>query len=167
MSYLALFLTEELNVIGSKKFKPTDKFINFKKGTFKIRLNAYLYKIKDTIVYGYIYPTDELLLIDSAKEKGKEIEPIKKDKDLNSARLITIKEKIENGDLHLLVTESIIGQLARFALGAIKTNWLFLILALGAGIAIGYIAGNALSPHTITTIYNNSTSLTNSTIPSV
>ena len=156
MSYLALFMDSELNVIGNKKFKPTDKFINFKKGTFKIRLDAYLYKIKDTIIYGYIYPTDEHLLIDIDEKTGKtkvnEIEPIKKNKDFNSVRLVLIKEKIENGDLHLLVAESIIGQLARFAIAQLKTNWLFLILALGAGIAIGYIAGSSLGHQISTTI---------------
>jgi hypothetical protein len=162
MSYTALFLTPDLMLIGSKGFKATDKFLNYKKGTFKVRLDAYLYKTQNGFFYGYIYPTDELMLIDT------EMEPIRKgDKELKltSARLITIKEKVENGDLFLIVGESIIGQLARAFLNTIKTNWLFVILAIGAGIAIGYIAGTALGSHAVTTIYNST--VTAKPIPTV
>ena len=147
MEYLALFLTQNLEVIGHKKFKPTVAFINFKKGTFNVRLDAYLYRIKDSFVYGYIYPTDERLLIDN--KEVIEQEPIKKNdkvKILNSPRLIKIQEQIERGDLHLIIAQSIIGQLAKAFLNTVKTNWLFLILALGAGVAIGYIACSVLYP---------------------
>jgi hypothetical protein len=162
MSYLAIFLTPELNLIGSKKFKATDTFLNYKKGTFNIRLEAYLYKSKDSIIYAYIYPTDERVLIDVAF-----VEPIKqfnkdREKDvvtLDSARLVKIKEKIEHGDLHLIVAESIIGQLARAFLGTVKTNWVLIILALAAGIGIGYVLGSSLGHQAATTIYNNATSL--------
>jgi|GEM_PF-5147487 hypothetical protein len=154
MSYLALFMTPDLIVIGNKKFKPTDSFINFKKGTFNIRLDAYLYKIHETTIYGYIYPNDERLLIDV------DIEPInkgEKEYKINKGRLIFLKEKIEHGDLHLLVAESIIGQLARAFLAQVKTNWLFVILAIGAGVAIGYIACSAVNPqHVITLVQNSS-----------
>jgi hypothetical protein len=162
MSYIALFLTPELFVIGSKKFKPTDTFINFKKGTFNIRLDAFLYRNKDSAIFAYIYPTDERLLIDVSivkgvkKEKVIPQEPIKKNDNIliESARLVKIKEKIEHGDLHLLVAESIIGQLARAFIGAVKTNWVLIILALGAGVAVGYIACSAMTPH-ITTYINS------------
>lgn len=152
MSYIALFLTPDLIVIGQKKFKPTDSFVNFKKGTFNIRLDAYLYKIKETTIYGYIYPTDEKLLIDV------EIEPIKKSEKeykINKGRLMLLKEKVEHGDLHLLVAESIIGQLARAFLATVKTNWLFVILAIGAGIAVGYIACSVVNPSHIVTVIQN------------
>ena len=39
---------------------------------------------------------------------------------ISSARLIKIKEKIEKGDLKLIVGENIIGQLARLAALGIK-----------------------------------------------
>ena len=148
MEYLALFLTQNLEVIGHKKFKPTMAFINYKKGTFNVRLDAYLYRIKDSFVYGYIYPTDERLLID-VKHEVIEQEPIQKNdkvKMLNSPRLIKIKEEIEHGDLHLIVSQSIIGQLAKAFLNTVKTNWILIILALGAGIAVGYIACSVLYP---------------------
>ena len=83
MSYVALFLTPELMLLGTKKFKPTDSFVTFKKGTFNIRLDAYFYKLKDSISYAYIYPTDERILIDILVEpiraeikdsKGKDID---------------------------------------------------------------------------------------------
>jgi hypothetical protein len=160
MAHIALFLTPELMVLGTKKFVPTDSFVNFRKGTFNIRLDAYLYKTQNDIIYGYIYPTDEKLLIDVTKKDFIPQEPIGKknitDK-VESARLITLKEKIEHGDLHLLVAESIIGQLARAFLQTVKTNWLFVILAVGAGIGIGYIACSAINPsHTITLLQNAS-----------
>jgi hypothetical protein len=165
-NYLALFLDTEFSVIGSKKFKATDIFINFKKGAFKVRLDAYLYKIKDTQVHVYIYPTDERVLFDTIKKDYVLQEAIFKDDidtktkkdtkiEFNSARLVSIQEKIEHGDLHLLVTESIVGQLARLALNAVKTNWVLIILAVVAGLAIGYIVGNVTTPtHTITLIQN-------------
>ena len=168
MAHIALFLTPELMLLGTKKFIPTDSFVNFRKGAFNIRLDAYLYKTKDDTIYGYIYPTDEKLLIDIVKSpKGDTVvkdfipqEPIGKknvtDK-FESARLITLKEKIEHGDLHLLVAESIIGQLARAFLQQVKTNWLFVILAIGCGVAIGYIACSTINPsHTITLLQNAS-----------
>jgi hypothetical protein len=71
-----------------------------------------------------------------------------------------MKEKIEHGDLFLIVGESIIGQLARAFLNTVKTNWLFVILAVGAGIGIGYIAGSALGHQTATNIYNSTALLT-------
>jgi hypothetical protein len=159
MPHIALFLTPELMVLGTKKFVPTDSFVNFRKGTFNIRLDAYLYKTQNDTIYGYIYPTDEKLLIDVKKDFIPQ-EPIGKkniiDK-IESARLITLKEKIEHGDLHLLVAESIIGQLARAFLQQVKTNWLFVILAIGCGVAIGYIACSAINPsHTITLLQNAS-----------
>jgi hypothetical protein len=159
MPHIALFLTSELMVLGTKKFVPTDSFVNFRKGTFNIRLDAYLYKTQNDTIYGYIYPTDEKLLIDVKKDFIPQ-EPIGKkniiDK-IESARLITLKEKIEHGDLHLLVAESIIGQLARAFLQQVKTNWLFVILAIGCGVAIGYIACSAINPsHTITLLQNAS-----------
>ena len=48
-----------LNQIGTKKFQSTDDFITFKKGTFNIRLNAFLYRNRNYAYYAYIYPTDE------------------------------------------------------------------------------------------------------------
>jgi hypothetical protein len=159
MSYLALFLTPSLDVIGSKKFKPTEKFVNFKKGTFNIRLEAYLYKIKGTSIYAYIYPTDERLLIDSSGEYTSQ-EPINQDLapvKIESARLIKIKEQVENGDLHLLVAESIIGQLARAFLNLVKTNWVLIILGVGCGVAVGYIACSVINPSHIVTIIQNQT----------
>ena len=167
MAHIAMFLTPELMLLGTKKFVPTDSFVNFRKGTFNIRLDAYLYKTSNDTIYGYIYPTDEKLLIDVVKSpKGDTVvkdfipqEPIKKgDKQgMDSARLVFLKEKIEHGDLHLLVAESIIGQLARAFLQQVKTNWLFVILAIGCGVAVGYIACSAINPqHTITLIQNAS-----------
>lgn len=165
MVYIALFLTPDLYVMGTKNFKPTDTFLTYKKGTCNIRLDAFLYKTKDNTYYGYIYPTDEKLLIDI------KLEPIKRElpKDLgngkyeeikyNSARLVNIKEKIEKGDLHLLVAESIIGQLARAFLQTVKTNWVFILLALGTGIAIGYIACTVTTPHNITAVINATTTI--------
>jgi hypothetical protein len=161
MSYIALFLTPELMLLGSKKFKPTDSFLNFKKGTFNIRLDSYLYKTKESTIFGYIYPTDERVLIDVTKEGIKtynQQEPIKigdKTTKLESARIVFLQEKIEHGDLHLLVAESIIGQLARAFLGGVKTNWILIILALGAGLGIGYMICTGINPsHTITVIQN-------------
>jgi hypothetical protein len=154
MEYLALFLTEQLDVIGTKKFKPIDEFMNYKKGTFKIDVSAYMYKNKETYIYGYIYPTDERLLIDI------KIEPIikgNKEYQIVSPRLVLIQEKIEHGDLHLLVAEQIIGQLARAFLAIVKNNWVLIILAVGCGVAVGYIACTVINPHTVTTILNNST----------
>jgi hypothetical protein len=164
MSYIALFLTPELMLLGTKKFKPTDSFLNYKKGTFNIRLDAYLYKTKESSIYGYIYPTDERVLIDVIDTKKAYVpqEPIKigdKLTKLESARIVFLKEKIEHGDLHLLVAESIIGQLARAFLGTVKTNWVLIILALAAGIGIGYVLGSSLGHQAATTIYNNATSL--------
>lgn len=158
MTHIALFLTPELMVVGTKNFKPTDSFLNFRKGTFNIRLDAYMYKTSNDTVYGYIYPTDERVLIDITKKDVVPQEPIKigdKNLKVDSARLIFLKEKIEHGDLHLLVAESIIGQLARAFLQQVKTNWLFVILAIGCGVAIGYIACSAINPsHTITLLQN-------------
>ena len=157
MAHIALFLTPELMVLGTKKFNPTNSFVNFRKGAFNIRLDAYLYKTDNDTIYGYIYPTDEKLLIDVAKKDFIPQKPIKVDKknSVESARLVFLKEKIEHGDLHLLVAESIIGQLARAFLQQVKTNWLFVILAIGCGVAIGYIACSAINPsHTITLLQN-------------
>lgn len=157
---IALFLTSELTVIGTKRFKPTESFISFRKGTFNIRLDAYLYKTKDDVIYAYIYPTDEKVLIDINKKEYIPQNPIMKNDKVSiieSARILALKEKIEHGDLHLLVAESMIGQLARAFLGAVKTNWLFVILAIGAGVAIGYIACSGINPqHVITLVQNAS-----------
>jgi hypothetical protein len=138
MDNKAIFLDEDLNEIGSKKFNSTDDFVTFKKGTFNIRLNAYLYRNKDTVYYAYIYPTDEKMLIDT------KIEPItKNDKIINvsSARIIKIKEKLEKGDLKLIVGESIIGQLARMAILGLKTNWVLLLIV---GVSVGVGVGGAM-----------------------
>jgi hypothetical protein len=137
MEYKALFLDEDLIEIGNKKFQATDEFITYKQGTFNIRLNAYLYRNKDTAFYAYIYPTDEKMLIEV------KIEPITKTEDSEkynvvSARLVKIKEKMEKGDLKLIVGESIIGQLARLAVMGLKTNWiLILIIAVAVGVGAG------------------------------
>ena len=135
MDNKALFLDEQLNQIGEKKFDSTEEFITFKRGTFNIRLNAFLYKNKNTTFYAYIYPTDEKLIIDV------KIEPINKaDKSYTevSGRIVKIKEKIEKGDLKLIVGESIIGQLAHIAVMGLKTNWvLLLIIAVSVGIGAG------------------------------
>lgn len=146
MENLALFLDEQLNQIGTKKFESVDDFITFKKGTFNIRLNAFLYRNKNTTYYAYIYPTDEKMLIDV------KIEPIKddKDKNLSSGRLIKLKEKIEHGDLKLIVGENIIGQLAHMAVMGLKANWvLILVVAVAVGIGaggIGYSVGISHAP---------------------
>jgi len=138
MDNTAIFLDEQLNQIGKKKFESTEEFITFKKGTFNIRLDAFLYRDKNNTYYAYVYPTDEKLLLDV------KVEPIKENKDknstLNSARLIKIKEKIEKGDLKLIVGENIIGQLAHIAIMGIKNNWLLiLIVAVAVGIGCGGI----------------------------
>jgi hypothetical protein len=65
-------------LIGHKKFKPTDSFITYKKGTFKIRLDAYLYRTANDYFYGYVYPTDELMLLDVDAKKQVLLEPIRK-----------------------------------------------------------------------------------------
>lgn len=158
MSYIAKFLTPDLNTIGSKRFKPTDSFITFKKGTFNVRLDAYLYKDKNFIYYAYIYPTDEKLIIDIR------LDPITKDDKIvkiESARIVTIKEKMEKGDLHFLVAESIIGQLARAFMTAVKTNWILIIAILVAGVAIGYIVGTATTPTEIVNVINATVTATN------
>lgn len=139
MQYIAIFLDEYLNEIGKKKFDSTDSFITFKKGTFNIRLDAFLYRNNDYIYYVYIYPTDEKLLID-VKEN---IEPLKNEKlekldKPYSARIIKLKERLEHGDLKLIVGENIIGQLARIAVLGVKQNWLLiLIIAVSVGIGAG------------------------------
>ena len=142
MDNIAIFLDEQLNQIGTKKFQSTDEFVNFKKGTFNVRLNAFLYRNRNYTYYAYIYPTDEKMLIDV------KIEPIKDDKENKkelSSRIVKIKEKIEKGDLKLIVGEQIIGQLARLAALGIKQNWvLILIIAVSVGIGaggIGYSVG--------------------------
>lgn len=138
MDYKAIFLDEDLNEIGIKSFKPTDEFITFKKGTFNIRLNAYLYRNKHRTLYCYIYPTDEKVLIDI------KLEPISEKGELKNVtipkgRLLTLKEKWEKGDLKLVVTESIIGQLARLAVMGLKTNWvLLLIVGVSVGLGVGF-----------------------------
>jgi hypothetical protein len=135
----ALFLDEDLNEIGNKNFNSVDEFITFKQGTFNIRLNAFLYRNKDVVYYAYIYPTDEKMLIDVR------VEPITKDNIILSARIIKIKERIEKGDLKLIVGENIIGQLARMAVMGLKTNWVMvLVIAVAVGIGgvgIGYSIG--------------------------
>jgi hypothetical protein len=135
MENKAIFLDEDLNQIGTKNFQSTDDFITFKKGTFNIRLNAFLYRNKNTTYYAYIYPTDEKMLIDV------KIEPIKDEKDNKkelSSRIVKIKEKLEKGDLKLIVGENIIGQLARLAVMGLKTNWvLLLIIAVSVGVGAG------------------------------
>lgn len=131
-----------------------------------------MYRNKNTIYYGYIYPTDEKLIIDV------KIEPIKDDKDKNkafvTARLIKIKEKLEKGDLKLIVGESIIGQLARMAIMGLKTNWvLLLIIAISVGVgaggsmyAIGFNGGVSQGFNNAQQIYN-STLINPSVIPTV
>lgn len=154
MQNIALFLDEHLNQIGTKKFDSTDEFITFKKGTFNIRLNAFLYKNKDSAFFAYIYPTDEKLLIDV------KIEPIKEDNlgNPHSARIIKIKEKLEHGDLKLIVGESIIGQLAHIAIMGLKTNWVLLLIVgvscLLGGSGLGYGIGVSHVP----TYLNNTVS---------
>jgi len=155
MEYYAIFTDEELNQIGNKqKFKATDEFITFKKGTFNIRLDAYLYRDNNYTYYIYIYPTDEKLLIDI------KINPLTKaDKDYKegSTRIVKIKEKIEKGDLKLIVGENIIGQLAHMAVMGLKENWLLIIIiAVFAGIGM-FGVGYSVAPHTINNVLPNST----------
>jgi hypothetical protein len=135
MEFKALFLDEGLNELGNKNFQPTDEFITFKNGTFNIRLNAFLYRTKNFTYYAYIYPTDEKMLIDI------KIEPITDNKDnIYSARIVKLKEKLEHGDLKLIVGENIIGQLAHMAVMGLKNNWvLILIVAIAVGIGAGGI----------------------------
>ena len=164
MENLAIFLDEQLNQIGTKKFQSIDEFITFKKGTFNIRLNAFLYRNKNTIYYAYIYPTDEKLLIDI------KVEPIINDKEnkktLESVRLIKIKEKIEHGDLKLIVGENIIGQLAHIAVMGMKQNWiLILLIAVSVGIGAGGIGYSVGISHVPT--YLNATVTNNIPIPTV
>jgi len=158
----AIFLDEQLNQIGTKDFESIDEFITFKKGTFNIRLNAFLYrdnsKIRNIIYYAYIYPTDEKMLIDV------KIEPITKDdKNINisSARIVKIKEKLERGDLKLIVGENIIGQLSRIAVMGLKANWvLILIVAVAVGIGaggIGYSMGISHVPTYLNATVTNPT----------
>jgi hypothetical protein len=157
MENIALFLSEQLDQIGRKRFQSTDDFITFKQGTFNIRLNAFLYRNKNTVYYAYIYPTDEKLLIDV------KVEPINVDKDnkvLNCARLVKIKEKLEHGDLKLIVGENIIGQLARLAVMGAKQNWvLIIIVAVAVGIGaggLGYSIGISHVPTVINATVTNS-----------
>jgi len=155
MEYYAIFTDEKLNQIGKKvKFDSADEFISFKKGTFNIRLNAYLYCDSENTYYLYIYPTNEKVLIDV------KINPIiKADKDYKdvSARIVKIKEKIEKGDLELIVGENIIGQLAHMAVMGLKENWLLIIIiAVFAGIGMFGI-GYSVAPHTINNVLPNST----------
>ena len=152
MDNIALMLDEQLNQIGTKKFDSIDDFFTYKKGTFNIRLNAFLYRNKNTTYYAYIYPTDEKLLIDV------KIEPIKSNDGTElkvvSGRLIKIKERLEKGDLKLIVGESIIGQLARMATLGLKQNWvLIIIIAVAFGLAgggIGYGIGVSSHPSVAT-----------------
>lgn len=136
MSYIALILDSNLMLLKSKKFKITDKFINYKKETLNIRLDAFLYKTPTTTFYAFIYDTDEKLLI------------------VDDKRVFRIQEKIQKGDLHLLVTESIIGQLARAFLQTVKTNWILIILALAFGIVAGYLACSLISPSQVINVVN-------------
>ena len=81
---------------------------------------------------------------------------------LNSARLITLKEKLEHGDLKLIVGEQIIGQLARLAALGIKNNWvLILIIAVSVGIGAGGIGYSVGVSHVPT--YLNATITTSPT----
>ena len=164
MDYKAVFLDEYLNELGNKKFQPTDEFMTFKKGTFNIRLDAFLYRNKNTTYYCYIYPTDEKLLIDV------KIEPIKntKEKTVKSARLIKLKEKIEKGDLKLIVGENIIGQLAHMAVMGLKTNWvLILIIAVAVGLGAGGIAYSVGVGNGINQGFHNAQLIYNSTMPQI
>jgi hypothetical protein len=167
MDYKALFLDEYLNELGTKNFKPIDEFFTFKKGTFNIRLDAYLYRNKDVTYYAYIYPTDEKLLIDVR------INPVKDDKlkTVDSARLIKLKQILEHGDLKLIVGENIIGQLARMAVMGLKNNWvLILIIAVAVGIGAGGIGYTVGLGNGINQGFNQAQIIINSTktaIPSV
>ena len=166
MQYIAIFLDEYLNEIGKKKFDSTDNFITFKKGTFNIRLDAFLYRNSDYTYYAYIYPTDEKIFID-IKDK---MEPVKyeKDKALLSARLIKLKEKLEHGDLKLIVGESIIGQLARIAVLGVKQNWfLILIIAVAVGIGAGGLGYSLGLSHAQSTISNITVTVTPTPIQTI
>jgi hypothetical protein len=169
MDNIALFLDEQLNQIGTKKFNSFDDFITYKKGTFNIRLNAFLYRNRNTTYYAYIYPTDEKLLIDV------KIEPIEDKKGLKtefvSGRIVKIKEKLEKGDLKLIVGESIIGQLARMAVYGLKQNWvLIIIIAVAFGLAgggIGYGIGVSTHPSTAINLPSITPSPTPFNLPTV
>jgi hypothetical protein len=163
MEYYAIFTDEELNQIGNKqKFKATDEFITFKKGTFNIRLDAYLYRDNNYTYYIYIYPTDEKLLIDL------KINPLTKaDKDYKegSTRIVKIKEKIEKGDLKLIVGENIIGQLAHMAVMGLKENWL-LIIIIAVSVGIGMFGiGYSVAPHTYNIVAHNNVTVTTTPLP--
>lgn len=165
MQNKAIFLDEELNEIGNKTFQSTDEFITFKKGTFNIRLNAFLYRNKDTSFYAYIYPTDEKMLIDI------KIEPITKDsKTVNicSARIVKIKERLEKGDLKLIVGENIIGQLARIAVMGLKTNWiLILVVAVAVGVGAGGIGYSVGLNNGVSQGFSQAQNIFNSTISGI
>jgi hypothetical protein len=164
MENKAIFLDEYLNKLGETKFDSTDTFFTWKKGTFNVRLDAYLYRDKLITYYAYIYPTDEKLLIDIAP-----IEPISKeskDKDkIVSARILKIKERIEKGDLKLFVGENIIGQLARMAVMGLKNNWvLIIIIAVAVGIGAGGGAYTFGYNGGLATGFDNAQKLFNSTV---
>lgn len=170
MDNIALFLDEYLNKIGSKKFESTEEFITYKKGTFNIRLDAFLYKDKDTLYFAYIYPTNEKLLINVKVEPiSKEDLKSKDGKELKSftGRIEKIKERIEKGDLKLIVGENIIGQLARMAVMGLKNNWILIILIgvvcglAGGGIAYGVGLNNGISQG-----FNQAQLIINATMPS-
>jgi hypothetical protein len=173
MDYKALFLDEYLNELGTKNFKPIDEFITFKKGTFNIRLNAFLFRNRNVTYYGYIYPTDEKMLIDvkiePVTEKDIDGKEIKFDK--SSARIVKIKERLEKGDLKLIVGENIIGQLAHMAVMGLKNNWvLILIIAVAVGIGAGGIGYTVGLGNGINQGFNQAQIIINSTktaIPSV
>jgi hypothetical protein len=150
MEYYAIFTDEKLNQIGKKvKFDSADEFISFKKGTFNIRLNAYLYCDSENTYYLYIYPTDEKMLVDVKVEPTTDAG---KDYKITDGRIIKIKEKIEKGDLKLIVGENIIGQLAHMAVMGLKQNWvLIIVIAVSVGIGMFGI-GYSVSPHTINVI---------------
>jgi hypothetical protein len=164
MDYKALFLDEYLNELGTKNFKPIDEFFTFKKGTFNIRLDAYLYRNKDVTYYAYIYPTDEKLLIDVR------INPVKDDKlkTVDSARLIKLKQILEHGDLKLIIGENIIGQLARMAVMGLKTNWvLILIVAVAVGLGAGGIAYSVGVGNGVNQGFHQAQLIYNSTMPQI
>jgi hypothetical protein len=165
MNHKALFLDEYLNELGTKNFDSTDEFITFKNGTFNIRLDAFLYRSKDILYYAYIYPTDEKLLIDV------KIEPIKNIKNKDnpySSRLIRIKERIEKGDLKLIVGESIIGQLARMAVLGLKNNWiLIIVIGLVCAVAGGGVAYSIGLNNGITQGFNQAQHIINSTVNNI
>lgn len=189
MDRVAIFLDENLNEIGKKKFSSTDDFLTYKKGTFNVRLDAFLYRTKDTVYYAYIYSTDEKLLIDTetikintVKDKPKisllkkqKQEPITqpidvkgKDIEFTSARLVKIKERLEKGDLKLIVGENIIGQLARMAVMGLKNNWILIILVgvvcalAGGGVAYSMGLNNGIAQG-----FNQAQQIINATIPNI